>query len=647
MSTKVNELTPKVDRYTVTDPDGQLSATEYNVILDAVQRHETQLDDNDFLRFSEQALDDSDKRQARQNIGVVGEDDYAPKMSVGFADNLVGRGEATPEEFVFQPTANDVSVQDGTARIAKIKGNSVVWNQQCYERSTDLSRSSGVEGVKRGFLPVPNYKVNPTHKYILISELNNKVNYIDNNHTRIFLYDTINRSEITTVFRPTDSISKDLFTVGKHTSAKIFTGIAGTLSFIYCDINQGEDVTDYSSFSSIFVDLTKMFGAGNEPTTIEDFYARIPSGIDIHAYNEGEIISMNTEAIKTVGFNAWDEQWENGQISALNGQNINNDSLNVRTKNYIPVIPNQDYFCTLFDKYIFCYDKDKKYIGVLKSGESTTGWVGAHIFWENEFPNGTAYIRMFASTSYGKNYNHDICINLSNTGRRNGEYEPYETFTRELGVIKKYFPEGMCKAGSVADSIEWDSSRQKWVAVQRVGEVDLGDLNWLMDSAYYINYAEMGAAVPNQANRPNFITIAPMKATSSNNASGNKNSSEVYVDPHSKNLRWYADTSLYPNVASLKAAMQGVKLYYELAEPIVTEIEGLPELDYLVWDFGTEEALSSVPSAPFSADIIYQFNAVDRIRENTLRVQQLEAMLSQMQAAFASMQAQEASTLIE
>ena len=637
MSTKVNELTPKVDRYTVTDPDGQLSATEYNVILDAVQRHETQLDDNDFLRFSEQALDDSDKRQARQNIGVVGEDDYAPKMSVGFADNLVGRGEATPEEFVFQPTANDVSVQDGTARIAKIKGNSVVWNQQCYERSTDLSRSSGVEGVKRGFLPVPNYKVNPTHKYILISELNNKVNYIDNNHTRIFLYDTINRSEITTVFRPTDSISKDLFTVGKHTSAKIFTGIAGTLSFIYCDINQGEDVTDYSSFSSIFVDLTKMFGAGNEPTTIEDFYARIPSGVDIHAYNAGEIISLNTEAIKTVGFNAWDEQWENGLFNNDTGLPQQDASV-IRSKNYIKVIPNKAYYHNVNSNLrVHYYAADETYIGTEVWGKSKTITI----------PNNACFIKFRTVGEYGNTYNHDICINLSNTGRRNGEYEPYQTFTRDLGVVKKYFPEGMRKAGSAADSIEWDSTKQKWVAVQRIAEVDLGSLNWVLEGAYTIICAAIGAAIPHQADFPNIITLAPMKAVSSDRATAVKNSEEVYINPTSKKMQWYADTSLYPNVASLKSAMQGVMLYYELAEPIVTEIEGLPELDYLVWDFGTEEAISSVPSAPFRADIIYQFNAVDRIRENTLRLQQLEAMLSQIQAAFASMQAQEASTLIE
>jgi hypothetical protein len=70
--------------------------------------------------------------------------------------------------------------------------------------------------------------------------------------------------------------------------------------------------------------------------------------------------------------------------------------------------------------------------------------------------------------------------------------------------------------------------------------------------------------------------------------------------------------------------MQGVMLYYELAEPIVTEIEEeFVNFDYYVEDFGTEEAVSSVASTPFNADIVYQFNAVDRIRDNDRKIDTL------------------------
>ena len=60
-------------------------------------------------------------------------------MTAGFAQEIVGDGSATPEEFSFRPTAGeDRNVanttyydgeRNGVARIEKIKGNSVVYNQ--------------------------------------------------------------------------------------------------------------------------------------------------------------------------------------------------------------------------------------------------------------------------------------------------------------------------------------------------------------------------------------------------------------------------------------------------------------------------------------------------------------------------------------
>ena len=96
------------------------------------------------------------------------------------------------------------------------------------------------------------------------------------------------------------------------------------------------------------------------------------------------------------------------------------------------------------------------------------------------------------------------------------------------------------------------------------------------------------------------------------------------------------DTS-YTDAATFKAAMQGVILYYELAEPIVTEITDSFRDYYNVADFGTEQAISNIPSAPFSADIIYQFNAVDMIREHELEITQLQTMIATMQAQLASL----------
>jgi hypothetical protein len=62
---------------------------------------------------------------------------------------------------------------------------------------------------------------------------------------------------------------------------------------------------------------------------------------------------------------------------------------------------------------------------------------------------------------------------------------------------------------------------------------------------------------------------------------------------------------------------------YTLDEPIVKPIE-TPDFNYYVEDFGTEEAILAVNSAPFSADIIYQFNATDQVRNNTRNIKRLQ-----------------------
>ena len=60
------------------------------------------------------------------------------------------------------------------------------------------------------------------------------------------------------------------------------------------------------------VDLTLMFGSGNEPSTVEEFEALFPEAY--YPYNAGELISNNAEAVESVGFNLWDEEYEVGRL---------------------------------------------------------------------------------------------------------------------------------------------------------------------------------------------------------------------------------------------------------------------------------------------------------------------------------------------
>lgn len=172
-------------------------------------------------------------------------------------------------------------------------------------------------------------------------------------------------------------------------------------------------------------DLTAMFG-----TTIADYIysleqSQAGAGVawfrnyfpkDYYPYDPGTLRSVEgVSAHETVGFNQWDEEWELGAISTSTGGNYA-DNARVRSKNYIPILPNTQYWFKRGDTpttcTVFWYDANKNFIS--SAGQS----------WSYEIrttPANAHYMRFFY---IGTTYNHDICINLSDPSR-NGEYEPY------------------------------------------------------------------------------------------------------------------------------------------------------------------------------------------------------------------------------
>jgi hypothetical protein len=83
---------------------------------------------------------------------------------------------------------------------------------------------------------------------------------------------------------------------------------------------------------------------------------------------------------------------------------------------------------------------------------------------------------------------------------------------------------------------------------------------------------------------------------------------------------------------AFKAALQGVMLNYELSEPIVKPVIENLNLVYDVNDFGTERAIQPEDSAPFRADVVYGFNAIDTIRTNAEAIEQLFARVAVLES---------------
>ena len=545
--------------------------------------------------------------------------DNAPELTAGFAGNLVGRGEATSEEIGFRPSGGLTSVNDGAARIERLKGNTVVWNQTYPTGWTGYSQGVTTESTN-GLITVNGTL---TGSYFSIK---NGVGYSDipTNHMGLYVCQVVK-----------DDAN---YMEGKHFSLHNVQGLTREINNKYAYlfytnlgtdgwglgfklVNTGDVLTDIQIRVSIY-DLTQMFGAGNEPTTIEEFNARKPLGIDEYAYNEGELISTTADEIKSVGFNAWDEEWEVGSIYPATGIDQESTST-IRSKNYNRMLPNTKY--CLYSKSgkkmaVILYDEDKKFIDY---------WINSNLRGITTTSD-TRFFRVMTYNGYGPTYNNDICIHLVHTGYRNGEYEPYEEFRRTLPISEikdsegnALFPNGLLSAGSVYDEI----TEKK--AIKRIGVVDMGTLNWWSQYTQY-NYGYVASA-PNSMKTENLnyaVSIGYEKYANPSVEAWKALDKAISNGVRPIGPAWTGylavKDSSHGDLPSFKAAMSGVMLYYELAEPIEVDLPEPINMDYEVSDFGTEEVISDTPTTPLKADIIYQFNAVDRIRENSLSIGRLE-----------------------
>ena len=538
-------------------------------------------------------------------IDSLVEEGYYPKMTVGMSDNLVGRGDVQDAQINFRPSAGADNITDGAARIERIKGNSVVWNN-FGKIATFISANTGklhegahiVQGHKYLF-----YRTNTSGTLVLIQNVDGTEKY------------------------------DCKITEGKN---YVFYTALYSLSFPNISLFNPSGLDD----KIILADLTQMFSAGNEPTSYEEYLQRKPMNIaDEFAYNEGELIDMKVDSLVSVGDNAWDEEWEKGTFNTTTGDNINNSNANkqIRSKNLIKVLPNTTYTCTIPAKIggdsIWCMllDKDKEVITGYKvpntgsSGNSFGLKIAAPTF---TTPANAAYLKFYCPIIYGDVYTKDICFHLEHSEYKNGKYYPYQQEVKDLSFIGEAFQEGMRSAGSAFDEIRFNPTKKVWEKVTRIAVVDLGSLGI--------------AYTPTTDSQPYglfFVDMADMKSSSPLRTNRYVGSGAPSIDKSiwASNQRLYIVDSSYSDATTFKQAMQeqGVILYYELATPIVEEIDLSPNFnpDYLAWDFGTEEAIASQPSAPFRADINYEPNAVDDLRWAVAEIRKLKAQLAEVQAS--------------
>ena len=189
------------------------------------------------------------------------------------------------------------------------------------------------------------------------------------------------------------------------------------------------------------------------------------------------------------------------------------------------------------------------------------------------------------------------------------QHLPRITSTKHFD-ISSIFPHGLNKVGSVRDEMYYDSARRTWVAVHRVGVVDLGTLEWSTT-----NVGPFMAIIPTLSppvdydDRKDGVLCAAYTT--------NTNGVSIATMDNKTMLRFtggefYIRDDSITDLASFTTAMQGVLLCYELAEPV---IEDVPFFDsfYNAYEGGTEEIVADTPTTAMDADIAYQYDEQGRI----------------------------------
>ena len=508
------------------------------------------------------------------------------QMTVGNAEQLVSTiYEKDSVPYLFRTSGGSIDI--GDREYDEIVGGTVAWNQLV---PTDDKDSTNTVTDSRAFRIQFRRRTSP--------------------YTSAFAIDNVGKGLFTRIFNGVDTGGGGVslnhngainnIQIWLSETQNLIVGHKYLLSLYVVD-NDTSVVGGLVTDNLMLFDLTQMFGStiadhiytletNNAGAGVAWFKKLFPKSY--YAYNAGELMSVNVSAHNTVGFNQWDEEWELGGINNQDGSTYSaNDR--IRSKNYIPCLPNTTYYWKSPNKFgaIAYYDGGKNFVSAIGNANNN---------YARTTPSEAHYMKFQLETAYGTTYKNDVCINFHWDGERDGEYEEYveHEYPLDSSLTLRGIPKLDANNNLYYDGDTYESDG---TVTRKYGykSIESDDVIYVANNSGYSNIAYAKVAKPTGAKDKGVASINARhsKYTTDSAVSDWDNASKIgsFFGGAEYNFYWFG-FAYGTTIEQMKTALNGTSFFYELATQSTETATGFTN-PQIVDDFGTEEYVDtrSVP----------------------------------------------------
>ena len=473
------------------------------------------------------------------------------------------------------------------AEVPRFRGKTRAWNQlvpvptSATETANNVTFTNNTDGT---ITITTNGTATANTAYICyIGSWRDGLSFVGG-HKYLFSGSGLSSVRVEYIASPVGSGSNTVFYIDNFSDSSIATA-TGNGSWLYLEIRVSNGSTVNTTIIPQIYDLTAIFGAGNEPSTVADALAQIPALGQYNAYDAGSLVDTEVSGVESIGCNIFDNILEDGSFGS-DGQEIVYSNWK-RTENYLPIAPSTAYYYKDEGEAIYAtlcfYDSAKNFISMLNGASGGIATSGSSFI----TPSTASYIRIAISVAYGSRGTIQVCLNSLSDKTT---IHPYMTDTLSL-------PETVTlrSAGSVSDELDVESG----VVERKVGSIDLGTLSWGKSSVFYTTIS--GIADYSEGICSKFL-VYPMNSQAPSGID--------YIQPRTNGSMYfrYVSGSPYENMTTeqFASAMSGVYLAYELATPTTESIDPVPDNFLEVEGGGTVETIQTqTPVIDNCLDVTY------------------------------------------